>query len=201
MPDCGGAKQHEPGRIKKSQAGCAISRVLFRRRRRLVAAGGEDHLSGPSLAGATLPLWESGLPAAVDLNQARRPSCDACLPLLDLAPGGVCHARRLTPSAVRSYRTFSPLPIRIFDGGSCGQAVSFLWHCPYPGHPRLRGGLRPRRPRMSGRWALPTTAVQWCSDFPPLSAPRGGPRGRPVGPERSGLLRIRPDLLYGCGSD
>ena len=31
-------------------------------------------------------------------------------PLLGLAPGGVYPAGRLTPAAVRSYRTFSPLP-------------------------------------------------------------------------------------------
>ena len=31
-------------------------------------------------------------------------------PLFGLAPRGVCPAGRITPSAVRSYRTFSPLP-------------------------------------------------------------------------------------------
>src|SRR6266568_4722336 len=30
--------------------------------------------------------------------------------LFGLAPCGVCHARRITATAVRSYRTFSPLP-------------------------------------------------------------------------------------------
>ena len=33
-------------------------------------------------------------------------------PLFDLAPGGVCPAASVTRSAVRSYRTFSPLPHR-----------------------------------------------------------------------------------------
>ena len=54
-----------------------------------------------------LPVRESGLPAI----QAAwiGPSS-----LLGLTPGGVYHARRLTTPAVRSYRTFSPLP-RPFD--------------------------------------------------------------------------------------
>ena len=39
---------------------------------------------------------------------------------------------------------------------ACRGAVYFLWHCPDPGR------------RQPGRWALPTTAVQRCSDFPPL---------------------------------
>ena len=39
-----------------------------------------------------------------------------------LAPCGVCHAALVTLRAVRSYRTFSPLPLR---------AVYFLWHFPW----------------------------------------------------------------------
>ena len=34
----------------------------------------------------------------------------SCAPLFGLAPCGVCPARRVTTPAVRSYRTFSPLP-------------------------------------------------------------------------------------------
>jgi hypothetical protein len=36
----------------------------------------------------------------------------ASVPLFDLAPGGVCHATSVTSRAVRSYRTFSPLPVK-----------------------------------------------------------------------------------------
>ncbi len=32
------------------------------------------------------------------------------IPLFDLAPGGVCRAAPVASRAVRSYRTFSPLP-------------------------------------------------------------------------------------------
>jgi len=41
--------------------------------------------------------------------------------LFGLAPGGVYPATPVTRSAVRSYRTFSPLPVK---------AVCFLWHFP-----------------------------------------------------------------------
>ena len=41
---------------------------------------------------------------------------------LGLAPCGVCLAAFVAKRAVRSYRTFSPLPLR---------AVYFLWHFPW----------------------------------------------------------------------
>jgi len=43
--------------------------------------------------------------------------------LFGLAPCGVCHALIITEQAVRSYRTFSPLPGR-------SRAVYSLWHFP-----------------------------------------------------------------------
>src|SRR5690606_4340661 len=46
--------------------------------------------------------------------------------LFGLAPGGACHAVPVAGSAVRSYRTLSPLP------PSRGQeAVCFLWRYPW----------------------------------------------------------------------
>jgi len=56
--------------------------------------------------------------------------------LFGLAPGGVYHALDVTIEAVRSYRTFSPLPA--FAKASAGKpaplkrrwAVCFLWHFP-----------------------------------------------------------------------
>jgi len=41
----------------------------------------------------------------------------------DLAPSGVYHALLVTKEAVRSYRTFSPLPIE--TGGLFSVALSF----------------------------------------------------------------------------
>ncbi|BEV44964.1 hypothetical protein CRBSH125_11470 [Afipia carboxidovorans] len=46
--------------------------------------------------------------------------------LFGFAPGGVCHAASVAGDAVRSYRTFSPLPRH-----PCGGvAVRSLWHFP-----------------------------------------------------------------------
>ena len=42
--------------------------------------------------------------------------------LFDLAPGGACHAKLVTKFAVRSYRTFSPLPF--CNGGIFSVALS-----------------------------------------------------------------------------
>jgi len=39
--------------------------------------------------------------------------------LFGLAPGGVCHALDVTTEAVRSYRTFSPLPTFACEGTAC----------------------------------------------------------------------------------
>jgi hypothetical protein len=52
-------------------------------------------------------------------------------PLFGLAPGGVCPAAAVTGSAVRSYRTVSPLPAGIVPVAR-GRvlAVCFLWHFP-----------------------------------------------------------------------
>ena len=52
----------------------------------------------------------------------------ARLGLLALARGGVFRAPSVAAGAVRSYRTFSPLP-RTLAGRS---AVRSLWHCPWP---------------------------------------------------------------------
>ena len=68
--------------------------------------------------------------------------------LFGFAPGGACRAARVTASAVRSYRTLSPLPIR-------GWAVYFLWRFPWG---------RPRR-------TLSGTVSPWSPDFPPPWCP------------------------------
>ena len=44
--------------------------------------------------------------------------------LLALAPGGVYRAARVTPGAVRSYRTVSPLPAPCGTGGLFSVALS-----------------------------------------------------------------------------
>ncbi len=71
--------------------------------------------------GRTLPPGSSSLPADVPANRLRdgRTRCELQraagvnlprLRLFGLAAGGVCLAAEVTSGAVRSYRTFSPLP-------------------------------------------------------------------------------------------
>jgi hypothetical protein len=72
-------------------------------------------------------------------------------PLFGLAPHGVCPASRIAPAAVRSYRTFSPLPSRrtrryVF----CGT---------------FRERRFERRPP-----AVSRHAALWRPDFPPANA-------------------------------
>ena len=56
-----------------------------------------------SLGPASRPV-SSSLPGTVTERATPRP-------LFGLAPGGVCHATRVTTCPVRSYRTLSPLPV------------------------------------------------------------------------------------------
>ena len=70
----------------------------------------------PNVSSASYPgVWD-GPPL--------RCRCRPRAPLLALAPGGVCRAAPVTWSAVRSYRTVSPLP------AGDPRAVYFLWHFP-----------------------------------------------------------------------
>jgi len=86
----------------------------------------------------------------------------AAPPLFGLAPGGVCRAGPVTRTAVRSYRTLSPLP---FFARGLRRAVCFLWHCPWG---------RPRR-RLSG------TVLPRSPDFPPCLPIRWQLAERPSG--------------------
>src|SRR4029077_19537434 len=81
--------------------------------------------------------------------------------LFGLAPCGVCPARGITAAAVRSYRTFSPLPRPVK-----AEAVCFLWHSPST-------ALDPGLPDVIRHTALRS------SDFP-LPAPEDAESDRPV---------------------
>ena len=110
--------------------------VLARRQQSKRYAHGRDSLSpqreckGPPdckpvsvpLRAAVIPLGRTLLSGSSDLpgSPAERA---APPPLFGLAPRGVCHAGRIAPAAVRSYRTISPLPRR-------GAAVYFLLRFP-----------------------------------------------------------------------
>src|ERR1700691_5624909 len=76
---------------------------------------------------AIIPLGKALLPSSSNLPGSRTERA-APPPLFGLAPHGVCPARRIAPSAVRSYRTFSPLPK--IELAPEFPAVYFLWHFP-----------------------------------------------------------------------
>jgi hypothetical protein len=62
------------------------------------------------LRAAVIHLGRTSLPGSSDLPGSKTERT-APPPLFGLAPRGVCPAGRIAPSAVRSYRTFSPLPV------------------------------------------------------------------------------------------
>ena len=145
-----------------------VSRILFPG---AVARGGVTvmHLA------RRLPDGSSDLPGSSD----RRPSGAS---LFGLAPCGVYRALDITAQAVRSYRTFSPLPLPEGRGGLFSVALSF---------------------RSPGLGVTQRTAF-WSSDFPPAPGGAGdrlndsnrGEFYRPAEPDshggrRAGLLAAR----------
>jgi hypothetical protein len=109
-----------------------------------------------------IPLGRS-LPNASSNQPGRRSGadpepCGSSSSLFGLAPGGACHAVPVAGDAVRSYRTFSPLPAASFlaAGGSISVALSL--GSPPPDVIRHRFSVEPGlsstlRRRPSGRLA------------------------------------------------
>ena len=68
-----------------------------------------------------------------------------CRHLRGLAPDGVYPAARVAANAVRSYRTFSPLPVTLRRRSRSSRnetsAVYFLWHFPSPRGARPLAGI------------------------------------------------------------
>ena len=96
--------------------------------------------------GRTSPYASSDLPGS---NAGR-----ALGSLFGLAPGGVYPAALVTGNAVRSYRTFSPLP-RIAVRQP--RAVCFLWHFPSAHAAQTLSGTLPCGARTFLRPAPPQT--------------------------------------------
>jgi hypothetical protein len=102
--------------------------------------------------------------------------------LFGLAPDGVFRASKLTPGAVGSYSTFSPLP------GACKHAPRRYVFC---GTIR-QDASRHHFPRVSSANAKVTRhRALWCSDFPP-------PPGRPG---RSGPPPFQNRKKYSVAKD
>src|SRR5580693_962441 len=90
-----------------------VSRILSAVAGRTVIPLGHALLRGSS----DLP-GGCGAPSRHALDRSQAPS------LFGLATCGVCPARRITAPAVRSYRTFSPLPEPCGPGGMFSVALS-----------------------------------------------------------------------------
>src|SRR5579864_626288 len=126
-----------------------------------------------------IPLGRASLRGSSDLPEGLTHRAGTCprpksqtSSLFGLAPCGVCHARDITAAAVRSCRTFSPLP-----QPAKAEAVFFLWHFPST-------GLEPGLPDVIRHTALRS------SDFP-LPASEDAESDRPV--------RLPTKSLYGKG--
>ena len=115
----------------------------------------------PARAGvAAIQLGPALLPASSDLPGTRTRRVTA-RPLFGLAPRGVCPATAITRSAVRSCRTFSPLP------RASPERYIFC-------------GTFREPPFESGPPAVSRHDTLWRPDFPPRRNRRGGcPSGRP----------------------
>ena len=153
MCHCFAAHTECTGHIKKRAGAEPISRVLSRATISL---------------GRRLPAASSNLPGSGGGPDRPAPRQFPGSSLFGLAPSGVCPARTVTRSAVRSYRTFSPLPggregdfrrTRQPHGGLFSVALSrssrmvgvthhcVLWSPDFPRsgwHRRLPVQLRPR---------------------------------------------------------
>ena len=102
---------------------------------------------------AVIPLGQTLLPGSSNLPGSRTERA-APPPLFGLAPHGVCPAGRITPAAVRSYRTFSPLPALSSGSGRyifCGTFREIRFERTPP--------------------AVSRHAALWRPDFPPASTP------------------------------
>ncbi len=116
--------------------------------------GSDEEGSGPIsrvLSWATIPLGQH-----LRTGSSSLPACStgrAMARLFGLAPDGVYPATSVAGSAVRSYRTFSPLPALARLGGIFSVALS----------------VGSRLPAVSRRLAL------WSPDFPPRIAPQRSP--------------------------
>ena len=121
------------------------------------------------------------------IRERRRVTGGAGASLFGLAPCGVLPATRVTTGAVRSYRTFSPLPtfaLRATVGKPCRglpseaakrrrRAVCFLCHCPSGCPDRALPGALP----CGVRTFLPPSrfALRWASASPDRPQPCGKP--------------------------
>ena len=166
------------------------------------------------MAGRSLPRRDghsSGTHIAARLEQPTRTTgpgnrpllpCGRASSLFGFAPGGACHAVPVAGSAVRSYRTFSPLPAAEAAGGSISVALSL--GSPPPDVIRHRVSVEPGLSSPCGLSALAERGCPanwqaltspWRKETPALSA--NEPRNRSYNPVRP-YGRESPDR-HRCG--
>jgi hypothetical protein len=130
--------------------------------------------------GRSLLIGSSDLPGSLARRagtHGRRLAPSSIPSLFGLAPCGVCPASSITARAVRSYRTFSPLPW-VFQL----KAVYFLWHCP-----SSHSSAAPKRATKAPSRTLSGTLLCGVRTFLSLGRAaretrRPQPRQRPSGP-------------------
>ena len=149
-------------RSRRSRTECAswpVSRVLYGGRKRPRGS----HSSGMPVAGHLVqPTRAAGA-------ETRWSCCQPVQPLFGLAPGGVYPAMSVAGHAVRSYRTFSPLPRRARRFVFCGTFPEVALAGRYPA-PCLRGArtfLPCRHGRPPGQLAQGTKRISAHSVKPP----------------------------------
>ncbi len=84
---------------------------------------------------------------------------------MNLAPGGVYHARNVTTPAVRSYRTVSPLPLRSIERSE-GEDPLGVPHAPWTMDPRRAVCSLWHFPWGCPHWPLTSTNALRSPDFP-----------------------------------
>jgi hypothetical protein len=131
-----------------------------------------------------IPLGRLSRAASRD-RPGRQPGNRSMPSLFGLAPGGACHAGFVTESAVRSYRTFSPLPLGLKPvGGLFSVALSL--ESPPPDIIRHRVSVEPG---LSSR----LRATRSGAAGPKRSLSRRSPQGedgRPSGHLTRGECRV-----------
>jgi hypothetical protein len=139
--------------VIEEMRGEPVSRILSKRLPPL-----DDHSSANRVATAVkLPTRASRALASLRaVSKAFAATGPRARPLFGIAPGGACRAVLVAKSAVGSYPTVSPSPLRT-------GAVSSLWRFPW-GYPRR---------------ALPGTLANGSPDFP-RAPPYDGTRGHPA---------------------
>ncbi len=116
--------------------------------------------------GLLSPAASSDLPGSPRGDGATAVTGLSLLPYLVLLQVGFSVPRRVTTRAVRSYRTFSPLPRTVRP-----VAVSFLWHFPWARAPQALPGTLPA----GARTFLPAVsrrAIAWPAPPRNLDQPR-----------------------------